>query len=288
MVGVAGQVVHRIGTPDGVMAVEVRGSEQGLPAVVFLHGLSASRVTWRPVAERLAPVARCLLVDLLGRGESDAAPAARYDLDSEVRRLEILLQRLGVNRPVLAGHSHGAAIAVAAAARLEACGLLLVNPVTPEVPRPAVLAAFRHRSVRALAAPLLRHFRGPLTRYILVRRVFAEPSSMPPGAVERYAAPWEDPRRAEGLTRILSEWDPSELRRWSGPPGVPVRVIAGALDRRITEPTARRWAARLEAGLRVETGCGHSVPEERPGAVVAVLEDLLRIAGSDRGRTETS
>ena len=288
MVGLPGQVVRRIDTPDGRLAVELRGPPRTTPAIVFLHGLSARRSAWTAVVRRLDSDIRCILVDLLGRGESDAAPEARYDLDSEAARLLAVLEALEVRRPLLAGHSHGAAIAVAAARRAEAAGLLLVNPVTPDVRRPAILGPLRSRVIRGVATPALRHFRRPLTRYILVRRVFADPASMPPGAVDRYAAPWEDVSRAAGLTRILSDWRPEELRRWQDAPGIPVRVIAGSLDRRIPAGTARRWAAQLGADFRLEVGAGHAVPEERPEVVASWLEELVRIAGPEERRTDTS
>ena len=87
--------------------MELWGPRPAGPTVVCLHGLSANRTTWRPVAGRLRHRS-LLLVDLLGRGESDASREARYDLDSEARRLAQVLQTLGVKRPVLAGHSQGA------------------------------------------------------------------------------------------------------------------------------------------------------------------------------------
>ncbi len=274
MVSVPGQEAFAVPTPEGQMTVELRGPRPAGPTVVCLHGLSANRTTWRPVADRLRHRS-LLLVDLLGRGESDASREARYDLDSEARRLAHVLQTLGLTRPVLAGHSQGAAIAVAAAGRVNALGLLLVNPVTPDLSRPAALSALKHPPVRSLVAPALRLFRRSLTRYMLVRRVFADGASIPAGAVDRYAAPWGDPERAACLPRILSDWDPAELERWAAPPEVPVRVISGAEDRRIDPDSARRWAARLGGTFSLAAGCGHSAPEERTTEVATVLEDLV-------------
>jgi len=257
------------------MAVEIRGPRDAQPVVVCLHGLSANRTTWGPVAERLAHRRRFLLVDSFGRGESDSSPYARYDLDSEVRRLLLVLDSMEVACPLLAGHSQGAAIAVAAASRVNARALLLVNPVTPELPRPLALIALRSPAVRALVSPAVRLFRRPLTRYMLVRRVFADRGAIPAGVVARYADPWGDPGRAAGLPAILSDWAPAELHLWGGPPGVPVHVIAGAQDRRIRPDSARRWAARLGARFELAAGCGHSAPEERTTEVAAALEDLV-------------
>jgi pimeloyl-ACP methyl ester carboxylesterase len=257
--------------------MEIRGPAESRPPIVCLHGLSANRVTWRPVADRLDGHRRLYLVDLLGRGESDAAATARYDLDSEVRRLEQVLAAKGVTRPILAGHSHGAAIAVAAAQRVNAVGLLLVNPVTPEVPRPAALGALRSEKVRAIVAPAVRLFRRPLTRYMLVRRVFADRGAIPAGVVDSYADPWRDRQRAGSFPAILFDWEPAELLLWAGSPGVPVHVIAGAEDRRIDPGLARRWAATLGGTFELAAACGHSAPEEQTTIVATALEGLAKM-----------
>ena len=264
------------------MAVAIQGPATARPAVVCLHGLSANRTTWLPVAERLRGGCRLLLVDLLGRGESDPSLRATYDLEAEAGRLAILLEHLGVVRPLLAGHSHGAAIAIAAANRVRACGLLLVNPVTPDLARPVALTALRYRPVRDAASLAARLFRRPLTRYMLVRRVFADRNAIPAGAITRYAEPWADSHRAAVLPRVLRDWHPAELERWAAPPGIPVAVIAGSADRRIGPELAQRWADRLEGTFHLAQGCGHSAPEEKPDEVARTLKDLLDTIGTQQ------
>lgn len=277
MVGLPGQEVVRVQTPAGHIAVATEGPATARPAIVCLHGLSANRTTWLPVAGRMRGDHRLLLVDLLGRGESEPSPLAAYDLEAEAARLGLLLDRLGVSRPLLAGHSHGASIAVAAAKRVRACGLLLANPVTPDLARPPLLAALDHMLVRRAASLSTRLFRRPLTRYMLVRRVFAERDLIPADAITRYSEPWADPARAGALPSILRDWHPAELERWAVPPGIPVAVIAGSADRRIRPELARRWADRLEGTFHMAWGSGHSAPEERPGEVARILTDLLEV-----------
>jgi pimeloyl-ACP methyl ester carboxylesterase len=268
-------VLRRIQTSEGAIVVEMRGQRDGAPAVVCLHGLSANRATFLPLAGRLDHRLKFVLPDLLGRGESDPAPDASYDLPSEARRLGVVLTALGVVRPVLVGHSHGAAIAVAAARDVDAVGVLLINPVTPDLRRPPALDALRVRGLGRAVSPLVRLFRRPLTRYMLVRRVFADPAAIPEGAVHRYAEPWADRERARGLASILVDWSPAELVRWTRPLPVPTCVLAGEGDRRILLDSARRWADSLGADFLSLRGCGHSAPEERSAAVAGVLEGLV-------------
>lgn len=284
--GVAGQVVTRIELPDGRLAVEVRGSSESTVTVVFLHGLTANRSTWWRVCDLLGVDRRLLLLDFLSRGDSDGSPEARFGLEAEAGRLTRALQALGVRGPVLAGHSHGAAVAVAAASRTDARGLLLVNPVTPGLRRPGALALLGSRWMRRAVVPGLSLFRVPLTRYMLVRRVFTGERRVPPGAVKRYARPWGDPDRARALPRILADWDPAELAGRTVPAGVPVRVLAGGRDRRIASTEAEDWAATLGATFELYPSAGHALPEEEPRAVAERLRGLVETVNGTRGRVD--
>lgn len=245
------------------------------PRLLLLHGLSAHAGTWEEVARLLRDRFTLVMPDLLSRGRSDARPDLPHDLEHELRRTRAVARATGtVGRPVL-GHSQGAALALAtAAAPPSPSALVLVCPVTPWTRRPASLDLLRSRRVRAGLAPVLARLRRPLCRAVLRRRVFADPSVVDPPAVERWAEPFADPRRAEALLRTLAEWRPGRLasRMPSGPP--PCRVVAGARDRRIRPGEARRLAGWLDAELEVVQDAAHMVPVEAPDAVVRALESV--------------
>lgn len=84
------------------------------PRYVFLHGLGATHRYWRaqPVAAPLS--GRVMLVDLLGFGDSPK-PWFRHSVDRHLERLHAII---GTERnQTLVGHSLGAALALAYAAR---------------------------------------------------------------------------------------------------------------------------------------------------------------------------
>lgn len=271
-------------TADASLAVRIAGSG---PDLLLVHGLSAHGGEWDEVARRLAGRFRLLVPDLAGRGDSSCSPRARFRLPDETARLVAVLDAAGASAPLVAGHSQGAALAVALSRQVRCRGLLLANPVTPWTPRPWALGLLAREPARSLAAGALRHFRRPLTRYILTRRVYADASVATEAAVTRYAAPFADPARARALTRVLADWRPGELAPPTAPPPFPVHVIAGRQDRRIPVATARRWAAALGARFTVLEDCAHGIPEEAPDRVARWIAELeeARTAREHRGST---
>jgi len=266
---------------DGTVRVTVLG--RGRP-VLFLHGISAHGRAWRPVAERFAeahPGWECWLPDLPGRGASDARAELSYTLDDEVRRLRAVVRALAPDGPrprLVAGHSHGAAIALALArAEPSIRGLLLSNPVTPEIRSPAVLRLLRSSAVRRAVGGLLAPLHAPLGRLVL-RRACGPAFRAPAELVAAYARPWSSPARARTLLRILADWRPAELEDRMPRRPVAAHVVTGAHDPRIPIRAATRLAARLDCDLTVLPDGGHVLTEQHPQLLARLLGELASIS----------
>ena len=98
-------------------------------AVVLVHGLTSNARIWDGVAFRLAGAGlRVVALDQRGHGDS-GQPGSGYDFGSLGRDLAAALTALGVERPVLAGHSWGAHVALEYAAGRPGAvaGLALVD-----------------------------------------------------------------------------------------------------------------------------------------------------------------
>ena len=113
---------------DGVRlhARDWSGSGQ---AVVLLHGLASNARIWDGVASRLAGAGlRVVALDQRGHGASEQ-PGSGYDFATLGRDLSAALAALGIGRPVLAGHSWGANVALQFAADRPGAlaGLALVD-----------------------------------------------------------------------------------------------------------------------------------------------------------------
>jgi pimeloyl-ACP methyl ester carboxylesterase len=103
------------------LAYEERGA--GSP-VVFIHGLTFSGATWGPLLDRLADRFRCVAVDLPGHGGSAGLPRSMEEIARQVRGL---VSGLGIERPVIVGHSLGGLMATFYAANAPVAGVVNVD-----------------------------------------------------------------------------------------------------------------------------------------------------------------
>jgi pimeloyl-ACP methyl ester carboxylesterase len=103
------------------LAYDIKGT--GTP-VVFLHGLTFDRRMWRPVIERLDGSVTTVAIDLPAHGESGGKPAP---LEQVADQLHELLASLGIERPIMVGHSMSAGLAGMYAYAYPVGGLVFID-----------------------------------------------------------------------------------------------------------------------------------------------------------------
>ena len=147
-----------VALPDGTLRVLRWG--RGDQAALAVHGITASAAAWQPVARALPADWSLFAVDLRGRGHSAGLPGP-YGFDQHVADLVTAAGQLGLDRPVLAGHSLGGYVALLAAIRHpdRFGGLLLVDGGLPRpVPDGADLDAVLNASLGPALARLRKTF----------------------------------------------------------------------------------------------------------------------------------
>lgn len=80
------------------------------PSVIAIHGITSTSRTWLAIARALGDRASLIALDLRGRGRSNVLPPP-FGIDAHVRDVIAVLDRFGLHRAVIAGHSLGAYIA---------------------------------------------------------------------------------------------------------------------------------------------------------------------------------
>lgn len=104
-------------------------------AVILLPGITSPAITWGFVGERLGQEFDTYVLDIRGRGLSEASPSLDYSLDAQAADVTALASALGLSRYAVVGHSMGARIAVRAA-RVRPQGMTRVVLVDPPVSGP--------------------------------------------------------------------------------------------------------------------------------------------------------
>ncbi|HZP45466.1 MAG TPA: alpha/beta hydrolase [Candidatus Binataceae bacterium] len=111
----------------------------GGAVLVLVHGNSANAWWWRPLAEQLADFpGRIIAIDLRGHGDSEWVRPPAYRPTAYAEDLSRLVEHLGLERPLIAGHSAGglATLAYAQAFPQRARALVTIDiPVTSSARR---------------------------------------------------------------------------------------------------------------------------------------------------------
>jgi pimeloyl-ACP methyl ester carboxylesterase len=283
--------IERAHRPGGRF-VEVAGGRLHLlelgpadaPPVVLLHGASGNLGDMRvALGDRLAARYRVIMVDRPGHGWSDRPDGAA---DASPARQAVLihqaLERIGITRAIVVGHSWSGALATAYALAYpaEINGLLLLAPVAypwpggvgwynPIVANSVVGWVFS----RTLALPL-----GKLLLKPGVGMVFA-PQLPPPDYAERAGAelilrPRELTANAEDLTGLKAFVTAQALHY--GEIETPTIVIAGDEDTTVSPDLHAKHIVRVlpHGRLIMLPGVGHMLHHAAPEVVIAAIDEL--------------
>jgi pimeloyl-ACP methyl ester carboxylesterase len=249
------------------LAFNIYGSRDDRPPLVLLHGLTFDRRHWRPVLRDLGaidPQRRVIVLDLPGHGGS--ARLETYDLDSVVAAVHATVTGVGLEAPIVAGHSIGGLLATIYAATHPARGV--VNIDQPLLPGP--FGDFLREAEATL--------RGPSYLDVWHRLLHGMHIEFLPDDAQELVRAATTPR----ADLLLGYWNeilvnPDEVivaRRARDlaaldAAGVPYRYVASA-----EPPSAyRRWllSALPHAAITVLQGCGHFPHFTHPADVAHLL-----------------
>jgi pimeloyl-ACP methyl ester carboxylesterase len=267
------------GEERGVRYVE-RAGDSTLPAIVLLHGMVAGPETLRVLAEELGCVNRLVLLPTRAvEGLMGEKPHTFAALAQQVR---VLCETLGIERPILLGHSHGGALAMElAVAQPEFVrALMLVCPAHPWLLRERRLVAFYNSAVGGMLARLLRYMPSWFLDYG-TGRVLGRASRLSAERLAAYRACLREPGAAGASLAMLKTWVADMERLGAAltarPLLHPTLLLWGTKDAVVPLETAPALRGRLLASELVRlSGVGHLPPDEAPAACARAIEDWLR------------
>jgi magnesium chelatase accessory protein len=140
-------LVQREVSVDGVRLTllerEANGGAERAP-MVLLHGVAASAWTLERLIAELPLERRVVALNLPGSELPDSAKLSDVSLSGLARQVRDCAKVLGLERPVVLGHSHGGAIALQIAASFpeDVSGMILLAPAHPFLLRERWIVAF--------------------------------------------------------------------------------------------------------------------------------------------------
>lgn len=237
---------------------------QGMP-VLLVHGYPLDHTIWIPVAEGLKNEARFIMPDLRGFGKSPETNDV-YTMRLLAEDLRALIDRLGLERVILVGHSMGgyAALAFAHAYPSYLSGLGLVSTQadadSPER-RQARLVTAREVKRRG-AVYVARGMQEKLTHDAAIQK-------------QLYEIMLKTPTNSV-INSLKGMAERPDANPWLAAIKVPAVVLAGEQDQLIQMQRSQTLAQMLSKGWLVEIpGAGHVPMLESPDAVIESLKQLI-------------
>jgi pimeloyl-ACP methyl ester carboxylesterase len=256
--------VQSVRLPNGVALQYVeQGDPAGIP-VVFLHGVSDSWRSFEMVLPHLPASIRAIALTQRGHGDSDR-PASGYQMRDFAADVAGVLDALGIQAAVIAGHSMGSIVAQRFALDYPArtLGLVLMGAFVSVADNPAV-PEFYDQVVAPLTDPIDPAIAREFQESTLARPVPAELLDMVIGeSLKVPARVWK--AVFEGLLKF-------DQRAELGSIAAPALVVWG--DQDIFSPRADQdeLATVIPGGqLLVYAGHGHAMHWEDPRRSAADL-----------------
>ena len=268
-------------TVDGV---RLHYTERGTGSpVVLIHGNAVMGDDWDTsgVSDLLAEHHRVISFDRPGCGHSERPRGKLWTAAQQADLLYQALGKLGVERPVLVGHSWGtlAALSMTQRHRTGIAGLVLVSGYYFWTLRPDALL------VAGGALPglgdILRYTFSPVLGWLqmpVLKRAMFSPASVPARFENEYSSAMAlrpSQIKATSVDGALMIPCVVALRSCYEDLDIPVAIIAGDGDKIVFKRSAERLHDRVKGStLEIVEGAGHMVHYSAPKRVVDAVDQV--------------
>ncbi len=252
-------------------ALRISDSGRGETTLALLHGYLESLEVWEDLAKRLAPYYRIVAIDIPGHGISQVRGEV-HTMDFVADTLQAVLEKLGVRRCFLAGHSMGGYAAEAFAERHSDMlqGLILFHS-TPNADTE------QKKADRLREIELIRADKKELLASQFAPKGFAEENRRRLrdriGQLEELTAATDDDGIVALLRGMIERRDMNDMLHALQ---VPQLFIFGRMDGFISVETAERLAAaHPQAEVAWLEHSGHMGFWEEPEASERIIRSFI-------------
>lgn len=262
--------------PGGEVQIVDRGPRDA-PPIALIHCFTCAIDWWDATMPLLARDHRVIAIDLLGHGGSEK-PASGYSIPDQADLVATALQRLGVRKAEIVGHSLGGTVAVALAQRHpEAVERVAILDTAPDHSRSS-LGFIAGLAFQPIIGEALWRIKPDFAIRDGLEVAFAPGFDVPDAFVEdvnrmTFTAYDESPSQSEDFVNE----EPLDLRMRET--GLPLMVIMGAEEQIVEGPAAALAEYRStvpSAETHLIEGSGHSPNVEKPALTAALIRAFDR------------
>ena len=252
---------------------------------MLIHGNPGSCQDWSrlyvPISSRYQAVA----FDRPGHGHSERPNHRPITVEVQAEMLRATLTQLGLERPIVVGHSWGGSLALVYALQFpdEISGAVLLAPAAYE--SDDGVSFLSKLPGWPVIGDVLNFLFTPLLSAWLVRTDIAKafaPDPVPKKYLRHVLAEWTRPKKVKWYSvddALLNESLPKFAERYPEI-NVPVVIVTGDADQIVpAEQNAERlYRALPQSHLNLLPKTGHQIPFTRPEAVLAAIDHIAALS----------
>lgn len=252
------------------------------PPVVFLHGAGLDHRLWPELADPLTAAYEVVALDMRLHGRSGGDPDADPSFSDFVDDLHGFVRELGLDRPVVVGHSLGGMVALGYADRYDDhAGIVTVGSETPDTPSfrawcyDAVVFPVHYRLRDALGQGAADRFMFAMNRLARDDAGLSDLDEFERITTDHHADyPEPTPTEQEAIEATFDDYgaldiDYSSIR-------VPVLALYGERELAVIADHAEYLAEQVPDGRALEVpDAAHLSPVDNPSFVMDAIRDFL-------------
>jgi pimeloyl-ACP methyl ester carboxylesterase len=254
-------------------------------SVVFIHGNPGSHHDYSlTVLGAVSESYRAIAFDRPGHGNSERHNGRSTTVEVQARLLRDAMRELGIEKPLLVGHSWGGAVALALALEHEAdfSGLVLLAPAAYPSGRPQWWTGL---PVAPLLGNLFLKTLTPLIGRQIIKSSLKEayhPQPVPDDYLQAVAPLWTKPDQVKACANddLSLNTSLAELSTRYSEIKLPVVIVTGDSDALVKpEEQSHRLHQTIRGSELVSLPqTGHQIPQTQPASVIDAIERVWELA----------
>lgn len=243
------------------------------PVMLFVHGWSANAQYWSPQLQFFAQSHRVIAYDWRGMGQSNGGDTA-YPFAQLVDDLEVFINQLNINKPILVGHSLGGVTVLHFAARHpnKASAIIAVDAPGDGNWLTGKLSHVGSKALKFVSDERLLHWQLPLNQYFFYSDEFVRNQA---NKISAWRKQFLSNSRVslENAFAAMAYRQPLPTVHTS----TPILLVVGQKDRFISLTQTLNYQQKFNhAQLKVLAGAGHMSTLEKPDVFNTLLSEFLQ------------